>query len=334
MIPATAGMSQPPAWLKAMAESFRDVRSLCDYLQITPDDMLQGRRLADFPLRVTRFYASLMQKGDAQDPLLRQVLPSRAELIEKPGFVADPVGDLAATSGPGLLKKYHGRALLLTTQACAVHCRYCFRQHFPYTEQPSTGTDFAAAVAHIAADASIREVILSGGDPLSLSDQRLAKLLQALNQIPQLKRLRLHTRTPVVLPQRLTRALMGVLSQSNQAKIMVLHINHPNEVTAELAQAIRSAEGANITWLNQTVLLKAVNDQAAVLAQLSERLFEIGVLPYYLHRLDPVAGASHFALPDQVVSSIYEQLRALLPGYLLPRLVEEVPGDVGKRLVV
>ncbi len=281
-------------------------------------------------MRVPRYYAALMTYGDAQDPLLRQVLPLGDELVAVAGFSRDPVGDLAARAGSGLLHKYHGRALVITTGACAVHCRYCFRRHYPYGDDHAGRDQWQPLLAELAARPDIEEAILSGGDPLSLSDTRLAALIAGLDAIPHLKRLRLHSRQPVVLPSRLTEELVRLLARSRLTTSLVLHANHPREMTAALGQALGPMRSAGITLLNQAVLLAGVNDQLEIQVQLAEHGYVLGILPYYLHQLDPVAGAAHFKVPDEQARALHRAMRDRLPGYLLPRLVCELPGKTAK----
>jgi EF-P beta-lysylation protein EpmB len=246
--------------------------------------------------------------------------------------VTDPVGDLAARAAPGLLHKYRGRALLAMTGACAVHCRYCFRRHFPYADE-SAVRDPAPALEHIARDAGIHEVILSGGDPLTLSDRRLADLVRSLATIPHLRRLRVHTRLPVVLPTRVTDACLAALTQTRLPCVVVVHANHANEIDEAVGAAFANMRAAGITLLNQSVLLRGVNDDADALAHLSEALFEAGALPYYLHALDKVAGAAHFEVGESRALAVMDALRVRLPGYLVPRLVREQAGAPFKLLI-
>ncbi len=324
MIPRTAAAWQGETWQQQLAAAFDSPAALLRHLGIDPARMPQPGRAADgFRLRVPRAFADLMTPGDPDDPLLRQVWPSAEELAEQPGFVADPVGDGAARRRPGLLQKYRGRALLMTTGACAVNCRYCFRRHYPYGDDAHA---LDGALEALAGDDSIAEVILSGGDPLALGDERLGELVRRLDRIPHLHTLRLHTRVPVVLPDRLTPALTGLLRQSRLQPVLVLHANHPRELSDSLARRLAPLPGAGITLLNQSVLLRGVNDDATTLAELSWRLFRAGVLPYYLHLLDPVLGAAHFQLPQEQAVAIHQRLRERLPGYLVPRLVQELPG--------
>jgi EF-P beta-lysylation protein EpmB len=283
-----------------------------------------------FRLRVPRSYLARIRPGDPDDPLLRQVLPVGAELTNTADYASDPLGEHAALRAPGLLQKYHGRVLLITTSACAVHCRYCFRREFPYAEQTSESSRWSEALDEIARDGSIEEIILSGGDPLSLSDSRLASLTDALQRIPHVRRLRVHTRQPVVLPSRVDAGLTQWLIQLRLPVVFVLHVNHPNEIDADVRAACAELRDSGVTLLNQTVLLRGVNDDPNVLAELSRRLFEAGVLPYYLHVLDRVRGAAHFDVPEERARLIAGQLAAKLPGYLVPRLAREIYGAPAK----
>jgi EF-P beta-lysylation protein EpmB len=271
-----------------------------------------------------------MRVGDPYDPLLRQVLPLGEELQIEPGYNTDPVGDLESRKASGVLQKYAGRVLLIATGACAVHCRYCFRRHFPYADDMASAAGWEEAVATLRADTSVREVILSGGDPLSLSDRRLSELTHLLAEIPHIKRLRIHTRLPVVLPERVDTELLEWLAAVPLQKVMVLHINHAQEIDEAVRQRCRALASTGTTLLNQTVLLKGVNDDAATLSTLSEALFATGVLPYYLHMLDRVQGAAHFEVDEARAQSIMHSLMGDLPGYLAPRLVREIPGAASK----
>ncbi|HEX7917482.1 EF-P beta-lysylation protein EpmB, partial [Rudaea sp.] len=265
-----------------------------------------------------------------RDPLLLQVLPQATELDSVAGFGLDAVGDLDSRTGKGVLHKYHGRALLVATGSCAVNCRYCFRRHFPYGEETAAANRWQEAVEHLRADDTIEEVILSGGDPLSLSTAKLAELTDALASIAHIRRLRIHTRLPVVLPERVDAEFIAWLRGLPWPVAIVLHANHANELDTTVAGACERLRETSATLLNQSVLLRAVNDSVDALANLSIRLFDCGVLPYYLHQLDRVAGAAHFAVDDDVARALVEALRAQLPGYLLPRLVREIAGEPHK----
>jgi EF-P beta-lysylation protein EpmB len=271
-----------------------------------------------------------MRAGDPHDPLLRQVLPLDAEGASYAGYSKDPVGDCASLVSPGLLHKYQGRVLMVATGACAVHCRYCFRRHFEYDLAPKSLDDWLPALARVERDTSIQEVILSGGDPLTLVDDSLARLTQAIAAIPHVRRLRIHTRLPIIIPERVTPALLRLLRETRLAPVVVIHANHPAELQGDAAGAVHSIVAAGIPTLNQSVLLRGVNDSANVLAELSERLIDLGVMPYYLHQLDRVAGAAHFEVPVAEGLSIMEELRRRLPGYAVPRYVREVAGEAHK----
>lgn len=326
--------ARAPAWQHELRQAFSRPQDLLAYLEIDPaTPSLALDRLRDFPLRVPRGFAARMKKGDARDPLFLQVWPAPAEGLDTPGYAIDAVGDLGRVRGAGLIHKYRGRVLLVATGACAVHCRYCFRRHFPYAEQLAARDHWSAAVEAIAGDASIEEVILSGGDPLSLSDDKLAELIEALDAIPHLKRLRIHTRQPIVLPERVDERLLAWLDRTRLQTVFVLHANHASELDETVRTALLPLRARGVALLNQAVLLRDVNDDAGTLARLSERLFECGVLPYYLHLLDRVQGAAHFDLPETEAQRLMRMLSSRLPGYLLPRLVREIAGEPAKTWV-
>jgi len=322
---------QPVRWQHEMAAAISSPEALAEALGLDPALLAPARAAAEkFGLRVPLGYVARMRRGDANDPLLRQVLPVAQEGEHAPDFGPDPVGERAAQRAPGLLQKYQGRALLITTSACAVHCRYCFRREFPYSEQLGESTRFREALDAIASDPSIEEVILSGGDPLSLSDARLTSITSELARMPHVKRLRVHTRQPIVLPSRVDAGLAAWLQYLPWPVVFVLHANHANEIDADVRSACARLREHGVTLLNQTVLLKGVNDDADALAQLSRTLFDAGVLPYYLHVLDRVSGAAHFDVPEARAQEIAGALGARLPGYLVPRLVREVAGAPAK----
>jgi EF-P beta-lysylation protein EpmB len=294
-----------------------------------------GELLADadtgFALRVPRGFVARMRHGDPDDPLLLQVLPGAGELISSPGYSMDAVGDLDSRAASGVLQKYAGRALLIATGSCAINCRYCFRRHFPYAEETAAAGRWRAAIDHLASDTSISEVILSGGDPLSLSTPRLAELSDALLQIPHVRRLRIHTRLPIVLPERIDRELLDWLDALPLQKVVVVHANHANEIDDHVLAASRALRETGLTLLNQSVLLRRINDSAQALGDLSERLLAAGILPYYLHQLDHVQGTAHFEVSDRKARELIDAMRCQMPGYLVPKLVREVAGDAGKR---
>jgi EF-P beta-lysylation protein EpmB len=340
MIAATSRSDQPqgsletqlrPRWQQLLADAIKDPYELCRTLGLDPA-LIEGAAPAfeQFPLRVPRSFVAKMRRGDPRDPLLLQVLPLAAETRAVPGFVLDPVGELASRATQGVLHKYAGRALLISTGACAVHCRYCFRRHFPYEQQSALAAGWEGALHHLRSDASISEVILSGGDPLSLSDRRLQQLSDGIQAIPHIRRLRLHTRYPLVLPERVDRGLLEWLAGVRLQKIVIIHANHPRELDESTRQACRDLRDAGATLFNQAVLLAGVNDAVDTLAELSEALFACGVLPYYLHVLDRVQGAAHFEVSEPVALQLHAQLAARLPGYLVPKLVREVAGAPAK----
>jgi len=328
---ASGEASMETDWRRELAEAIRDPAELLRMLDL-PMSLLPAaeRAAALFPLLVPRGFVARMRLGDIHDPLLRQVLPLGEETLPIPGFSADPLAETACGPRPGVLHKYHGRALLVTTGACAVHCRYCFRRHFAYDELPRGRRWWSEAVDYVRADASLHEVLLSGGDPLTLPDAQLAALVEDFAAIPHLERMRVHTRLPVVLPSRVNDHLLAWLTGTRLAPVMVIHANHPAEIVDEVASACRRLRDAGVTMLNQSVLLRGINDDVSVLAELSERLFRAGVLPYYLHALDHVAGAGHFLVDDMRAKDLHVALAARLPGYLVPRLVREEPGQAGK----
>lgn len=317
-----------------MKSAIRDPLELCRALELPGSWWNDAQQAAvSFSVFVPREYLSKMKRGDPHDPLLRQVLPISDELKSPPDFTWDPVGDQPATLIPGLLKKYEQRALLVTTGACAIHCRYCFRRHFPYSQTPPDTRVWGQAVARIADDPSIHEVLLSGGDPLTIRDELLAELAGQISQIPHVRRLRLHTRLPVVIPQRVTDQLIAWLRGSRLTPIVVVHANHPAELCSAVTLSLGRLVDHGIPVLNQAVLLRGVNDNADTLAQLCERLVDARVIPYYLHQLDRVAGASHFEVERERGRQLIEQLRQRLPGYAVPRYVVEEPGATSKSIL-
>ncbi|MDI1232198.1 MAG: EF-P beta-lysylation protein EpmB [Methylobacter sp.] len=318
-------------WQQQLAEAFNNIEDLCRYLQLSPDDLPVSVAASEtFALRVPLSFADSMEKGNPHDPLLRQVLPIKEELLAYPGFNHDPVGDLAAATQTGVLHKYHGRVLFINTGSCAINCRYCFRRNFPYADLQLSKQKEEAAVQYIQADDSISEVILSGGDPLLLSDARLSRLIQQLNAIKHLKRIRIHSRLPIVLPARITGELINTLTESPKQIVIVVHCNHANEISDRVIAACNLLKTSGITVFNQSVLLKGINDNAKVLCELSERLFSHGIIPYYLHLLDKATGTGHFEVSEQQALILIRQVQATLPGYLVPKLVKEQAGATSK----
>ena len=322
---------QTRTWQRLWREAITDPHELLELLDLSNlAGSLLPARDTGFAMRVPRGFAARMRRGDVADPLLQQVLPQAAELIEATGFGNDAVGDIAARVAGGVLHKYAGRALLIATGSCAVNCRYCFRRHFPYAEETAAANRWREAVECIRADTSIEEVILSGGDPLSLSTPKLAELTAALATITHIKRLRIHTRLPIVLPERVDREMMTWLRTLCWPVAIVLHANHANEIDGAVADACTRLRDTGATLLNQSVLLRGVNDSVDALANLSTALFSAGILPYYLHQLDRVAGAAHFAVDDERARELIVQLRGRLSGFLVPRLVREIAGEPAK----
>jgi EF-P beta-lysylation protein EpmB len=332
MIHRIEPVCQTPLWQHSLATAFTDVAEFVDYLHLDKDLLPAARRAAvQFGLKVPREFAALINKADPTDPILRQVLPIGAEELLTEGFTEDPVGDLKTALVPGVLHKYQGRLLLIASGSCAIHCRYCFRRHFPYQETATYRDKWQQALAYIKGANDIHEIILSGGDPLTLSDGRLAELAVQLEAIPHLKRLRIHTRLPVVIPARLTTDLERWMTSGRLKKILVLHINHRKEITPRLTQSLAGLYQGGVTLLNQSVLLKGVNDNLPVLKELSEALFEAGILPYYLHMLDRVQGSAHFEVDGKAAIQLENSLRNSLPGYLMPKWVREQAGLAAKQ---
>ncbi|MBD3609463.1 MAG: EF-P beta-lysylation protein EpmB [Gammaproteobacteria bacterium] len=331
MIPRTEPSLHNIEWQKQQARAVREPEQLIRQLNLNPG-LAKDAYLAssDFTLRVPQSFIDRMEAGNPDDPLLRQILPSPLETIEKLGFTQDPVGDQYARALPGLLHKYQGRVLIMVTGACGIHCRYCFRRHYPYQQEHIQEQRWQDILHYIRKDKSIKEVILSGGDPLSLNDKRLAQLLDDLQQIPHLNRLRIHSRQPVVLPDRITPALLQMLQANRLKVVLVIHANHANELDEHVRQALQQLQSHGVQLLNQSVLLKGINDRTRVLMALSERLVECGVLPYYLHQLDRVEGATHFEVSDADALKLLTELRENLPGYMVPKLVREQAGELAK----
>lgn len=321
------------SWQKILAQGFTSVTDLLSYLELP---VLAEYSLAEkqFATRVPIGFVQRMRKGNPRDPLLLQILATSKELEDIPDYAVDPLSELEAVPLKGLLHKYHGRVLLTLTGVCAVNCRYCFRRHFPYQDNNPGRKGWKDIVNYIADDASITEVILSGGDPLLASDKVLAELIQLLEAIPHVNTLRIHTRIPVVLPERIDEHLQAILNATRLKKVVVLHCNHAQELNKEVANACLALQKSGCFLMNQSVLLKGINDTAAILADLSQALFSCGVMPYYLHVLDKVRGAAHFDMPFNEAQTIYHELQTLLPGYLVPRLAREEPGKLNKTILI
>jgi len=322
----------PVRWKALMADAIRSPRELLERLSLDPAAWLKGAERGHqlFPVFVPAPYLARIRPGDPEDPLLRQVLPMEAESRPHPGFVADPLQESASTATPGLIRKYRSRALMVLTGACAINCRYCFRRQFPYAEHRLNADHRRQALDFLRQDPSINEVIFSGGDPLVMSDGTLGRLAEELASIPHIRRLRIHSRLPVVIPQRVTDDMLAWLSGTRLQTLLVLHINHPTEIDDGVLQAARAIRAGGTTLLNQSVLLQGVNTDVATLCALSEALFSADILPYYLHCLDPVAGAAHFQTSDATARELVQGMLEELPGFLVPRLVRELPGKPSK----
>lgn len=334
MITRTAVTWHTEDWQRQLSQVVGSVEELWQLLEL-PNELLPGAHQAarQFPLRVPRAFVAKMRKGDIHDPLLRQVLPLGEELAVPPGFVTDPLAERSSNPHQGLLHKYESRVLVIAGSACAVHCRYCFRRHFPYQDNQLSQPQFDALLDYLREHPEVNEVILSGGDPLVTSNARLQRWVEALETLPQLKRLRLHTRTPVVIPERIDAGLLHLLRHTRLRPVMVVHCNHANEIDPTFAAAMAHLKEAGVTLLNQAVLLKGVNDSVDAQVALSEALFDAGILPYYLHLLDRVAGAHAYRIDDNDAFDLYRAMAARLPGFLLPRLTREVPGAPAKQVL-
>jgi EF-P beta-lysylation protein EpmB len=331
MIQRIETLGQTLSWQKMLSESFTHIQDLLDFLQLRPADVNTSEEAAkQFKCLIPLSFAQRMEKANPFDPLLLQMLPVSAELQRVEGFVQDPVGDLKANPIPGLLHKYQGRVLLITNGGCAGNCRYCFRRHFPYEENSLSHAQIQQAIHYIQEDESISEVIFSGGEPLLNSDDRLATWIRQLAEIKHVSRIRFHSRLPVFLPARVTTSFIEAINATHLKPIMVVHSNHPMEISKEVQRALLKMHDAGILVLNQSVLLKDINDDAKILAELSERLFAANALPYYLHSLDPVQGAAHFHIDEIQLHGIYRELCNSLPGFLVPKLVKEVAGEKSK----
>lgn len=325
----------PNAWQDSLKSAITDPKELLERLSL-PNELLEQAQAASqlFPLRVPLEFLSRMELGNPNDPLLKQVLPIRDEFIQTPGFTEDPLNESDARPTPGVVHKYKDRALLILSGACAINCRYCFRRHFPYSDNQLSGEHWQRALAYLKEHAELREVIFSGGDPLVTSDHRFSKMVADLEAIPHLERLRVHTRLPVVIPSRVTDQLNDTLNKSRFDCVVVLHINHANEIDRSLCNAVTKLKQSGATILNQAVLLKGVNDSADEQVRLSRALFSAGILPYYLFLFDPVAGASHFDIPIEQGKEIFTHMQSELPGYLVPRLAKEISGKTSKTLLI
>jgi EF-P beta-lysylation protein EpmB len=312
-------------WQRTLANAVTSSDVLMMRLGLDAKEILGVDHTPDFSMRVPEPFITRMVPGDPQDPLLKQVLSVVDERQAMPGFIADPLDEFASPLA-GVLHKYRSRVLLIYRGGCAINCRYCFRRHFPYQEHTLTSRDIDALLDYLTKHPEVNEVILSGGDPLMADDSSISQLFSRIESIPTIKRLRIHSRLPVVIPERVTESLCDVITSTRLPVVMVLHINHANEIDASVVNAAGKLRLVCRSVLNQAVLLRGVNDTTECLIALSERLFEAGIDPYYLNVLDRVAGAYHFDVTDREVALLYQALLNALPGYLVPKLVREVPG--------
>ncbi len=313
-------------WRQIQRQNFTKLECLLDYLELDAELRVKISSRPQFPLNVPARLAAKMPKNCLDDPIVRQFLPLQEERNKNFSYKQDPVGDRQARHAPKLLRKYNGRSLIVTTSACAMNCRYCFRQHFSYAEQPG----FERELALIASDPSIKEVILSGGDPLSLGDTALGSLLNSLEQIAHIDLIRFHTRFPIGIPERIDASFLSMISRVKKQVVFVVHTNHAHEIDSDVADALKQIQRLGIPVLNQAVLLRGVNDSISALKELCHTLTSIGVMPYYLHQLDEVDGAAHFEVPEEEGLSLIEELESQLPGYAIPRYVKEIAGEPSK----
>ena len=336
MIPKTLAIRPQDDWQSQLRNVVSSARELLDLLALQPADVnYADAACRDFALKVPRAFVGRMRIGDPTDPLLLQVLARADEMRVTAGFSEDPVGETgAANPTKGIIHKYHGRVLLIVSSGCAINCRYCFRRHFPYADNQNSRREWRETLAYIAANTDVSEVILSGGDPLLASDRYLDELVTSIATIGHVRRLRIHTRLPVVIPDRVTPGLLDAISRPHLQTVVVIHCNHANEIDASVDTALARLAGRGITLLNQAVLLAGINDTAPALTALSERLFAAGVMPYYLHLLDKVQGAAHFEVPEERARKLIGETGALLPGYLVPKLVREEAGAPSKSVLV
>ena len=327
-------ISITPDWKLELSQSVTTIDELLGSLNLNAAQLSTSQQaIADFALRVPRPFISRMQVNNPSDPLLLQVLPVKAELSSAAGYSDDPLDEVSHNPIAGIVHKYANRLLLVVSPACAINCRYCFRRHFPYQENRQKKEQWQNALDYIRSATEINEVIYSGGDPLAANDHFLAWLTEQIADIKHIKRLRIHTRLPVVIPSRIDQSFLSWATATRLKPIVVLHINHANEIDNEVIQSIKRLQACGIKVLNQSVLLRDINDSADCLAELSEKLFDCDVMPYYLHLFDPVAGASHFDIEEQRAKKIYADLQAILPGFLVPKLVREIPNKPSKTTI-
>lgn len=334
MLDQTQILSIPSSWKIELSQSIKSVAELLDCLRLDSSLLTGAQRAAmQFPLQVPRPYLGRIRHADPCDPLLTQVLPVQQELESPQGFQKDPLDEVSHNPHPGIIHKYRNRLLLIVSPACAINCRYCFRRHFPYEQQRQSRQQWVSALDYIRQHRELNEVIYSGGDPLAANDKFLGWLTAQIAEISHIKRLRVHSRLPIVIPSRVDDDLLRWMTASRLKPILVVHVNHANEIDHAVEAGLYRLQENGIRILNQSVLLKGVNDGAKTLIDLSERLYDCGVSPYYLHLLDPVQGASHFDVAQVQATQIYAEMQAALPGFLLPRLVREVPGKAAKTII-
>lgn len=325
---------QPQSWQQQLANAIRSPEDLLNHVGLDINCLGYTQKgIAQFPVRVPLAFANRMQKENPDDPLLRQVFPYQEEDKEEPAFTTDPLNEKEACVTPGLLHKYFDRVLTVSTGACAIHCRYCFRRHFPYEDSDQSTSIWQKRFNYINDNHDINEIILSGGDPLSLADHKLAEYCNSINEIKHIKRIRIHTRFPIVIPDRLTQTLIDTLSAAKKEIIVVVHINHANEIDEQVSESLHRLNRQGLILLNQSVLLKGINNNANTLIQLSEQLIANKVTPYYLHMLDPVSGTTHFKVDELEAKSLIKEMQHKVSGYLVPKLVREIPGEKSKVLI-
>ena len=322
-------------WKAELSNCVSSIDELLNQLGLKPEDLNATEQAASkFPIKVPQPFVQLMEYGNPNDPLLKQVLPITSELQVDSNFSTDPVGESSFNPVPGIVHKYRNRVLMIISPNCAINCRYCFRRHFPYDDNRQSKQQWLKALDYLKTKPEINEVIYSGGDPLAANDNFLRWLTGEIESIKHIKRLRIHTRLPVVIPSRIDDQLLNWLSNTRLKPTFVLHINHANEIDTALSQGVNRLKQAGIMVLNQSVLLKCINDTSDQLINLSEKLFDAGIMPYYLHMLDPVQGASHFDVPEDRAVEIFSQIQAKLPGFLVPKLVQERAGETSKSLIL
>lgn len=324
-------LSTDLTWQNALQQVITDPEELCRLLALQPADTAAVLAACErFALRVPRPYLARIERGNPSDPLLLQVLPQAQELLDYAGFSADPLAEADFNPVPGVIHKYQSRVLLVATGHCAINCRYCFRREFPYEANQNSRADWQRALDYLRDQPQVNEVILSGGDPLSASDKLLGWFIEQLEQLPHIIRLRIHSRLPIAIPQRITDGLCSLLSHTRLQTVMVVHANHPQEIDPDVGRALLKLRSAGVTCLNQSVLLKGINDNVDALTHLGERLFTFGCIPYYLHVLDHVRGSQHFLVDDAQALALHQQLKQQLAGFLVPKLVRELPGEPSK----